>query len=452
MELDQALTRVSVLGASGKMGRGISLLLLQEMARLQAEKEGRVGTGSYRLHLIDMNESSFSSLRHYLHKQMFKYAEKNINLLRKYFSSNVALVSNEEIILAFVSGAMDLVIFSSEVEAAKDSWLIFEAILEDVKVKGEVFRKIVAKGNQNGLFLSNTSSIPIHILNEQAELNHRLIGFHFYNPPVIQKLLEIIVPNGVNPEFIHLTEQLAKRLQKTIVFSQDVAGFIGNGHMIREIAFASKQVEKLSQEYPLEQAIYMVNRVTQEWLMRPMGIFQLMDYVGLDVCQHISRMMETYLHDPSLRSSLIDKVLKKGILGGQNTDGTQKNGFFSYNKHLLTGIYNLGKETYIPFTEASWIVTADRALGGLPKGHLPWKLMQKEQRREEIFTRYFENLHQENTLGAQLAKEFLLNSKNISEELLENKIASSSHDIDTVLKNGFYHLYGANRPFQEVHK
>src|ERR1700733_10286349 len=107
MQLDQALTKVAVIGAAGKMGEGISLLLFQEMARSEAEKYGAVGTGKYRLYLIDTKEETLVGLRHYLRLQLTKYAEKNINQVRKYYKENQALISNEEIIQAFVEGAMD---------------------------------------------------------------------------------------------------------------------------------------------------------------------------------------------------------------------------------------------------------------------------------------------------------------------------------------------------------
>ena len=135
--------------------------------------------------------------------------------------------------------------------------------------------------------------------------------------------------------------KLAKRLKKIVVHSKDEAGFIGNGHMMREVVFACKKVEELSRDYSLEESIYLINRVTQDWLVRPMGIFQLMDYVGLDVCQHIGHIMRTYLKDPSLKVELIDRIVKNGVLGGQNPDGTQKNGFFSYQSTRYRG--------FIPF-------------------------------------------------------------------------------------------------------
>lgn len=432
MDLDQALTKVAVIGAGGKMGSGISLLLLQEMILLHLKKKEPC-----RLYLIDSNANVYPSLRSYLRDQLMKYAEKNINLLRELYAQNPALISNEEIIDAFLWEALDLIFFSTEVEIAKDAHLIFEAILEDVDVKAQVLQKIA--GNK-GYFLTNTSSIPIQILEQKAHLNNRIIGFHFYNPPAVQQLLEIIPSPTTSRDLVKIAEELAKRLKKTVVYSKDIAGFIGNGHMIREIAFACQKVKELSREHSLPEAIFWVNEVTQEWLIRPMGLFQLMDYVGLDVAQHVGEIMSTFLKDPTLKSDLIDQMVNRGIMGGQNPDGTQKEGFFSYSNHKIQKIYSLTESKYVPL-DPSW----NQKLGPLPKGHQSWKTLQKERNREAILQTYFENLESEQTLGAQLAQAFLLNSNKIAHQIVEDGVAVSKSDVDVVLSKGFYHLYGTEK-------
>ena len=65
-----------------------------------------------------------------------------------------------------------------------------------------------------------------------------------------------------------------------VVPSNDVAGFIGNGHFMRDILYATREVEKLQKEFGFVEAIYAMNRISQDYLIRPMGIFQLIDYVG----------------------------------------------------------------------------------------------------------------------------------------------------------------------------
>ncbi len=432
MVLDEALKNVAVIGAAGKMGSGISALLLEEIARLEAEKTGKAGGGDYKLWLIDANEKGLRDLRVYLKDQLLKYAEKHIMDLRKYYSKNEKLVSNLEIITAFVTGAWDIVEFHTSLEGAKKANLIFEVIVEDVDAKVNLLNNL---NNPKAYIFSNTSSIPIEELDRASHRNHRIIGFHFYSPPVVQKLVELIVPKQVDPALPSLALELAKRLNKTVVQSADIPGFIGNGHFIREALFACSQVRQLSSKLSLEESIAAINQMTQEFLIRPMGIFQLMDYVGLDVVQNIMRIMEMYSDDPSLCDELIERMVSQGRIGGQYPDGSQKPGFFQYDKHQMKAIYSFEKGNYVPIPVGS-------VLGPLPEGHFSWKQLQKEKEKSPKLETYFSHLFKMQTAGAELACNFLSKSLQIAQQLVDKGVAANLDDVETVLEEGFFHLYG----------
>ncbi|NGX42137.1 MAG: putative 3-hydroxybutyryl-CoA dehydrogenase [Chlamydiae bacterium] len=434
--LDESLKRVSVLGAAGKMGSGISLLLLQEMARREAMYTGGVGNGEYSLVLIDANKAALGSLRRYLRSQVRRFAEKNINPLREFYAENRVLISNEEIIDAFVEGAIDMVRFETEVEQAKESLLIFEAILEDVEVKTEVFAKINSVGRDDAYYFTNTSSIPIGVLSKKSGLGGRLIGYHFFNPPPVQRLLEIIPAEETNKQLIEDATLLAEIFRKVVVTSKDVAGFIGNGHFIREIDYAFRKVRELEKEYSRPEAILMIDRVTRDFLLRPMGVFQLIDYVGIDVCQEVINIMTHYL-GVSFERSLIDQMVHERVLGGQNPDGSQKEGFFQYEKRKPVKIYSEGAYTDFPKI----------ALDDLPKGHIPWKQLHKMKDREVVLRNYFHDLFAMDTLGAQLAQGHLYESREIARNLVKEGVAETVEEVNLVLRNGFYHLYGADNPW-----
>jgi len=80
--------------------------------------------------------------------------------------------------------------FTTDYNIAKDSHLIFEAIFENEEIKIKVLKDLKKICLPDALFLTNTSSIPISFLDIEAELGGRIVGYHFYNPPVIQKLVE----------------------------------------------------------------------------------------------------------------------------------------------------------------------------------------------------------------------------------------------------------------------
>lgn len=438
MHLDEALKQTAVIGAAGKMGRGISLLLLKEVALLKAKNQE-----NYQLLLIDSHTEGLQSLRPYLRTHLTRLAEKEINLLRQYFAQRQDLISNQEIINTFVEESLNLVQTSQHVSDARNCHLVFEAVIEDLQVKTQLFHQLV-DGNTHPVYLfTNTSSIPIHVLNESGDLHERIIGFHFYNPPAVQKLIELIPLEKQNPQLFLWAQELAARMNKLVIPSKDIAGFIGNGFFIREALFATAKAEVLSTSHPMPLAIYLVNQVTEEFLIRPMGIFQLLDFVGLDVAAKIGNIMNAYLSQTCFTNNLIDQMLLQGISGGQRSDGSQKNGFFSYENGTIKGIYSLEKKEYIQFDKTDWDHQVKMLLGSLPLPHYSWRSLTKDKEAPEKLKVYLNNLEQQHSLGAKIAGEFLDKDREITQKLVNDGVAASAEDVGAVLRHGFYHLYSS---------
>ena len=287
---------------------------------------------------------------------------------------------------------------------------------------------------------SNTSSIPIEELDAKAGLGGRIVGFHFYNPPAVQKLVELIEARTTAPEVAELAGTLAKKLRKSVVRSRDHAGFIGNGHFMRDLLHAIAEVERLASDMPLVEAVYSVNRVSQDFLVRPMGIFQLIDYVGLDVCQCIMRVMDARLPGQRLRSPLIDRLLAQGIKGGQNYDGSQKDGFLRYQQGKPTDVYDPARQSYAPLS--SFQTGCDARLGPLPDPPLAWKTAVRHASKHEALAAFFTALRGMNTMGADLAIRYGARSRQIGLQLVDDGVARSPEDVNQVLLTGFFHAYG----------
>lgn len=418
--LNQYLQKVSVIGAGGKMGAGIALLLLILMAE---EQNGR-------LVAVDVSEIALSGLKKYLKQQLLRHAEKNINRLRTLYANDPKLVSNEEIIDAFVCQAFERVDFTLHLEDVRGSLAIFEAAVEDIASKTAIFESIKAINGNKAWIFTNTSSIPIALLNDRAKMENRIIGFHFYNPPLVQKLVEIIELPQNPDELKQIAKDLGKSLHKTMVYSRDIAGFIGNGYFIREILYTFQKWDKS------DLGLQRIETVTKDFLLRPMGIFQLIDYVGLDVVRNILAIMRMALPDDSFNTDGIDAWLALGIKGGQTFDGQQKNGIFEYVKGKPSAFFSLTQKKYVPLAK-------DLQIGEPPLG-LTWH---KEPLGKERLDEYFTALAAEKTPGAKLAKDYLHEGKKIADKLLKDRVASSIEDIATVLKTGFYHLYGPRNEF-----
>jgi 3-hydroxyacyl-CoA dehydrogenase len=439
MNLDERLQNVTVIGAAGKMGSGIGVLIAQEMAKLRLKPENK--DKIYRLNLLDVSEPALDGLRAYMKAQLLKAAEKSTVVLRELYKNRQDLVENSDIINAFVDDSTRVLNFGTDMEMAKKSSLIFEAISENEKTKIKVYKKLNKMCGEDALYLTNTSSIPIGYLDDKAGLNGRLIGYHFYNPPVVQKLVEVITARSTNDELKEIAQELGKRLRKKLVPANDITGFIGNGHFMRDGLYAISEVDRLRSKFRYTGAVYVMNRISQDFLVRPMGIFQLIDYVGIDVFQCILKVMRTHLGENTLRNRLVDKMVRYGVLGGQYADGSQKDGFLKYEKNRPVGIYDVRKKEYFIMTE-EWKKRIDKKIGPLPDGFAPWRALLMDTKKEEKLKAHFDKLKTMDTLGAKLAIDFLKKTKSIGQSLVESGVANSADDVNAVLMNGFFWLYG----------
>jgi len=175
-------------------------------------------------------------------------------------------------------------------------------------------------------------------------------------------------------------------------------------------------------------------------MIRPMGIFQLIDYVGLDVCKYIMEVMNPYFEDENIHSDLLDILFERGVIGGQNSDGSQKDGFMKYSKGKIAEIYDFNTNKYIGYDKISQKM--DIIIGKLPNNYISWKEVIKIKEREELLKKYFENLELDKTLGATVAKKILKGTRNIGLKLVEQNVAKSEKDVNDVMLTGFFHCYG----------
>jgi len=438
MEYIQRIQKVSVLGAAGKMGSGILLLTAIEMAdqMLKPENKGK----TFVLNAIDTSDEGLTGLVKYVRLQVLKAAEKKIVALRKLYADNDSLIENSDIIDAYVLDVMSVVRTTTRIEAAYDSMLVFEAVSENQALKEKLFRQINENNPNKPWIFTNTSSVPIGGLNKNAVLEGRILGFHFYNPPAIQKLVELITISENPAEMVEFANKYASNLRKTVVPSNDIAGFIGNGHFMRDALFGINEAERLSAQMPLHEAFYCIDRVTRDFLARPMGIFQLIDYVGLDVVQFILRVMQPHMQGEKLHSSLLDELILNGIKGGQFSDGSQKDGFLKYEKGKPVAVFDKLSGSYIDFY--TFREKTDKWLGALPAEIVPWKSLVKVKEKDTCLKASFKALQAVGTEGAALALAYALNSRHNARKLVSDGVAQNEADVNTVLLTGFFHAYG----------
>jgi 3-hydroxybutyryl-CoA dehydrogenase len=436
MDYKEKLKKVAVLGAAGKMGSGITLVTLLEQAKLKFENKDE----EFVLFALDISETALNGLLKYLRANILKAAEKDIVNLRKLYHDNPNVIENYDLVDQYVNDVMEIIRPVTKIENTYGSTLVFEAVIENPDLKTDMFNKIKDNSDEMPWFLTNTSSVPISELDEKSNLKGNIIGFHFYNPPAVQRLVELITSPGTNDLLKSFSLDFAKRIKKTIVPANDVAGFIGNGHFMRDLLYGIKKVTEISGVRSFAASVHAVNQISQEYLVRPMGIFQLIDYVGLDVCQKILKVMYDRLDEKNLQSELINDCLSKGIKGGQHSDGSQKNGFLKYEKNKIVGVLDDKTCDYIDIVKI--VDESNEIIGTKPDSILPWKATLRAKNKEELLQKHFDGLAKTNSEGSKIAFEYLANSKAIGEKLVKDNVALDTQGVNDVLELGFFHAYG----------
>jgi len=438
MNYTEKLQNVTVLGAAGKMGSGILLLTAIEMADLSLKPENK--DKLFILYAMDISQKGLAGLMKYIQGQVLKAAEKKAVALRQVYADRKDLIENSEIIDQYVKDVMNIIRPVTTIESAYESNIVFEAASENPELKVKMFSQINQNNTNKPWFFTNTSSIPIGYLDKEANLEGRVLGVHFYNPPAVQKLVEVIKTDNTNPELPEFATMFIKSLRKTEVPSNDFAGFIGNGHFMRDALYGMNEATKLSAQMSFVEAVYCINKVTQDYLIRPMGIFQLIDYVGIDVCQYIMKVMKPHVKDEDIHSPLLDSFMEMNVKGGQNSDGSQKDGFLQYEKGRVIGIYDPDKKQYVAVNDIA--AKCDAYLGAMPASVKPWKAVVGDPKKDEVFRKYFEELRSMSNPGAKLASAYVKKSKEIGVKLVSDKVAFAEKDVNTVLLTGFFHAYG----------
>ena len=428
--LFSSVKNISVLGASGKMGRGIVLLFARSILQFNLKHQEK-----RQIFAFDIASDGLEKMLLYIELQSIKYAEKNSETIRELYSDHSELVNELDFVKAYVADIKNLISISTSIDSVYNSEFVFEAVAENVDVKTSLFRSIDENSIVRPYFFTNTSSIPISTLEKEAGIAGRIVGLHFYNPPPVQKLLEIIRTHHTESELVMLADEIAKELNKTVVYAPDFAGFIGNGQFLREVSYAVDLAQEISKDYGLSKAIYLINEATRELLLRPMGIFEVVDYVGVTVCDSIMSVMQRAFPNESFNNTLFSKWIQAGALGGQDTKGKTKNGIFKYEFGQIVGVYD----------DTEYCKTEKLKFEGVET--LSWKDLKSDKSLKKTLNHYFFKLHSLKSPWAQIAIQYGKACNSIGENLVAQKIAFSENDVNKIMTLGFHHLYGPVNSF-----
>jgi 3-hydroxybutyryl-CoA dehydrogenase len=201
-------------------------------------------------------------------------------------------------------------------EAVADADLIIEAIPENLKLKKDLFSEINQESKPEAIFASNTSSISITELASSTNRPEKFCGMHFFNPPQLMKLVEIVRGAKTSDETVNTVFEVAKKMGKEpIVVKKDCPGFVVN------------RLHVLS----LNEALYLlwegiadrddIDKASELGLNWPMGPLRLLDYIGLDTFLAILEVLEKELGPKFRPCPLLRQMVRAGLLGRKTGKG-----------------------------------------------------------------------------------------------------------------------------------
>ena len=209
---------------------------------------------------------------------------------------------------------------TTNIDSVTDADLVVEAIVENVAAKTQLFEKLDKITKRECILASNTSSISITKIAAATKRPDKVIGMHFMNPVPVMTLVEVIRGIATSDETYRSVDELAKKMGKTPIEVNDYPGFISNRvlmPMINEAIFALYEGVATRES---------IDGVMQLGMNHPMGPLTLADFIGLDVCLAILRVLEQGFGDPKYRPCpLLVKMVDAGWLGRKT-----KRGFYSY--------------------------------------------------------------------------------------------------------------------------
>jgi 3-hydroxybutyryl-CoA dehydrogenase len=283
------MKNMAVIGA-GTMGNGIAHSFAQS---------------GYRVHLIDIDEMVLDKAIQTISKNLNRMLEKGV-------------ISKDQ----KTSTIQNITTHTDIKKGVENASLVVEAATENETVKIQIFKKLDESCSNHTILATNTSSISITKIAAATKRPGKVIGMHFMNPVPIMPLVEIINGYNTNKSVTDFIVKLTKEMGKTPVLVNDYPGFIANRILMPMI---NEAIEALQCGVS---GVLEIDSIMKLGMAHPMGPLELADFIGLDVCLSILKVMFKGFKNPKYAPNpLLINMVKAGKLGKKSGEG-----FYNYAK------------------------------------------------------------------------------------------------------------------------
>ena len=280
------MKKIAVIG-SGTMGNGIAHTFAQK---------------GYKVALIDISGPALEKAMATIAKNLDRIVAKGVITE----ADKAATLSN-------------ITTFQSMAEGVKDADLVVEAATENVEIKLNIFRELERICAPDTILASNTSSISITKIGAVTKRADKVIGMHFMNPVPVMKLVEVIRGYSTSDEVTSQIMELSEKLGKEPVEVNDYPGFVANKILMPMIN------EAIITLHEGTAGVAEIDTVMKLGMAHPMGPLQLADFIGLDVCLSIMKVLQDGYGNPKYAPcALLVNMVMAGHLGAKSGQGFYK--------------------------------------------------------------------------------------------------------------------------------
>jgi len=282
------MKKISIIGA-GTMGNGIAQVFAMN---------------NYHVNLIDLKSKSLTNGVNRIITNLDRMIKRDI-------------ISSDQ-----KTATLDNISTSTDINSAKSSDLVIEAVTENIKVKMKIFEQLDKICSFKTILATNTSSISITEIASSTKREDKVIGMHFMNPVPIMKLVEVIRGRKTSDETTKTIIEISETIKKIAIEVNDCPGFIANRILLPMI---NEAIEALNKGIA---KVKNIDSIMKIGMGHPMGPLQLADFIGLDVCLSILEVMhEGFKNSKYAPSELLVNMVKSGKLGVKSGEG-----FYDYSE------------------------------------------------------------------------------------------------------------------------